>query len=573
MLTRRVGITCAAVLMAAAAWLIVGLGGLEPGGLRGRLAWWSPLACELAVVLMFVGAIGARRSLAKLLPPKALGVSFVVGVIAFIVVSWLPPRTHRIYYDEDIYQNVAQNILFEGKAQMCNEGVLAHGWFDCWAGEYNKEPNAYPFLLSLAYRFTGVDEWVAHAMNRVHLGLAVASICLLAFLHWQSLLAALTASLIFAGLPVNLLWSATAAVEPGAAAWSIVAVLGACVFLRETNTWTLLLGVGATVFAAQWRPESIMIFGVVSAVVVLERPGARRKELLIFAALSLFLLIPHLLHLWAVRAEGWGADDGAKFAWRYVVPNARANLRYLVEGREMPRLVILLALVGTAMHWNRPRRLVLPLVWFALFFGIFLAFHAGSYRYGADIRFALVSHAPVALAAGAGALWVSRLLSRRLSAPVSALVPVLALLHSMSGYLPLVRTLGAEAHEARADHMAAEAMLHQLPDASIVLSHNPGMWHVLGASSLQSSYATYQPSLVDGLFRRFSGGVYFHYNFWCEAGDEAQEAFCSRILESYETRVVHEQPSGFKRFILYRVLPNVALPPPMGLTPSPPGDP
>ncbi len=41
-------------------------------------------------------------------------------------------------------------------------------------------------------------------------------------------------------------------------------------------------------------------------------------------------------------------------------------------------------------------------LWFVLFWGIFLFFYAGSYRYGADVRFALLSFMPLAVLAGIG---------------------------------------------------------------------------------------------------------------------------------------------------------------------------
>ena len=70
------------------------------------------------------------------------------------------------------------------------------------------------------------------------------------------------------------------------------------------------------------------------------------------------------------------------------------------------------------------RRLALPglfLLWFLMFWGIFLFFYAGSYKYGADVRFALVSFMPLAVLAGLGAdrlragiAWIAaRLTARR----------------------------------------------------------------------------------------------------------------------------------------------------------------
>ena len=47
--------------------------------------------------------------------PVALGVGLTVGVA---------PRTNRIFYDEQIYQNVGQNLADLRRAQMCNDGAV-----------------------------------------------------------------------------------------------------------------------------------------------------------------------------------------------------------------------------------------------------------------------------------------------------------------------------------------------------------------------------------------------------------------------------------------------------------------
>ena len=55
----------------------------------------------------------------------------------------------------------AQNLADLKLAQMCNDGTVEYGRLQCWSGEYNKQPYAYPHVLSLAYRVFGVKEPVA----------------------------------------------------------------------------------------------------------------------------------------------------------------------------------------------------------------------------------------------------------------------------------------------------------------------------------------------------------------------------------------------------------------------------
>ena len=121
--------------------------------LREHLQTVSPLFLEISFFLMIV-AIGINikvfiRVFASI--PKRiwffLSSIFVVGLI---ITMFVVPRDHRIYYDEDIYQNIGQNIAylkssgahtgedygksvanlwrrFIGRAAMCNEGRNEYG--------------------------------------------------------------------------------------------------------------------------------------------------------------------------------------------------------------------------------------------------------------------------------------------------------------------------------------------------------------------------------------------------------------------------------------------------------------
>ncbi|MGH9321522.1 MAG: hypothetical protein ACRD3V_16750, partial [Vicinamibacteria bacterium] len=201
-------------------------------------------------------------------------------------------------------------------------------------------------------------------------------------------------------------------------------------------------------------------------------------------------------------------------------------------------------------------------VWFLLSFSIFIPFYAGSYRYGADVRFSLMSAAPLAVLAGAGFGWLVDAFERfRPQGAYLSVAPYLLVVFAASAYLPMTRAVGRESWASRADHAAALRMMEQVPEDGIVLTHNPGMIHVMGRSAAQTSVALHQPERVDDFFRRFAGGVYFHYNFWCNVADPVQNEFCQNVLASYGTRVIVEESSGFYRYVLYRLLPRSEPPP------------
>jgi 4-amino-4-deoxy-L-arabinose transferase-like glycosyltransferase len=165
----RVVVLATATLIICAV-VLTGWSFYERWRIRVHLTYVSPLFLEINFFLMVVAVILNRSTLKDLMAgiPKdfrriLLGIAFM-GVI---LVALVAPRTHRVYYDEDIYQHVGQTIAHLGRAMMCNEGLYQYGAYVCVQGDHNKEPNAYPYLLSLAFRVFGVHELVAHLLNNL----------------------------------------------------------------------------------------------------------------------------------------------------------------------------------------------------------------------------------------------------------------------------------------------------------------------------------------------------------------------------------------------------------------------
>ena len=135
------------------------------------LQFWSLEICLLAGVIAGTAVVkdlarGFRRiDLALMVAPAALGLALTLLVAE---------RTNRIYYDEQIYQSAGHNLADLRRAQICNDGTVEYGRLQCGYGEYNKQPYAYPHLLSLAYRVAGVGPSAAFVVNALVMALTVA---------------------------------------------------------------------------------------------------------------------------------------------------------------------------------------------------------------------------------------------------------------------------------------------------------------------------------------------------------------------------------------------------------------
>jgi hypothetical protein len=553
----------ASTALLAAAWIgataVLGawLASSSPGDLRLQLRSLQFWSLEAAFVALVVLTLVATPRLWRSLDLRARDALFptAVSLLTLVLATLVAPQTNRIYYDEQIYQSIGQNFSDLRLAQMCNDGTVEYGSLQCWRGEYNKEPYAFPYLIGVAYRIAGVDERVAAAVNPVLAALTVWVVFLIATTVTGRPEAGQLAAVVMALMPEHLRWSHTTAAEPAAAFGGAIAVLAALAFARQRTTSALIWTTAATAFGSQMRPEGLLVGAVVAAIILTSAPRELGTRRVWTAALAGFVLIAvHIAHLVAVRHEGWGAS-GPRFAAMFLPGNLDVNGGFFLGDSRFPVLYTGLAIAGILLA--RPRRLTAVMVlYFACFWGVFLFFYAGSYNYGADDRFSLLTFPAVAVLAGMGALAIVEALARRtplttgrIRAGVIAVVAV-----SFTWYLPFVRAIGEEAWGARADVAFARDFVADLPPNSYVLTHNPNMFHVWGINAGQSSLASSDTGyLTEILSLRYAGGLYFHWNFWCNVADPVQQSFCAGILSRFPHQIVRESRERGYRYALYRL--------------------
>jgi hypothetical protein len=519
----------------------------------------------------------------------------LIVIAGALLVTLVAPQTHRIYFDEDIYANMGQNIAYVGQAGMANYATFEYGeYFINWL-LYNKDPAGWPFLMGLVFQLFGTDETLAFYLNN----LLFAGGILIVFFITRTLVGgppfpALLAALVYALIPHNLIWANTISAENSAAVFGGLAVLCALTWLRTREPRHLFLLASLLPFACAMRPESSLIALWAFAAAAINpfadgrdpvdvspdpaRPSVTRfrhplamRDFWTMGLIAFALILPMIWHFYAMSDESWGAE-GPKFATSFFIGNVTVNSFYFLNNREFPILFTLLALIGPAV-WIRLRGpkslrgleglqgpggqrvdfrtvLLMPF-WFLLFWGIFLFFYAGSYKYGADVRFALVCFMPSAILAGLGGGvlrgWLDGLFGWTCSGknrlPVAGLL-VLLLLISWLKFIPLIRTVGQEGWGARYDHMNAREFIRKIPNRSIVLTHIPTMFLLWGQGAIQSFAGINNPDIIRDLMNRYNGHVYFHKSFWCNTVNDSNRSICEGIVQKYNLEpvaVAHEQ--------------------------------
>ncbi len=402
----------------------------------------------------------------------------------------------------------------------------------------------------------GVHEWVAFRLNNLVVALTVWAAFFATSLLFDATAGAL-ASLVMAGIPIELSWANTAAAEPVSSLAILAAIMAGAYFLRVRSTRSLCWTMALAVFATQFRPESFLVALPLAAIILV---GARRecaRARFWWAAVAAVLLEAVLIaHMYAVRTEGWGTP-GPRLSVAYIADNLRTNGWFYVWDPRFPPIYTVIALTGLVAA--RSKAVVIPLVYFLTFWGIFLVFYAGSYDYGADVRYSLMTYPPIAMLAGVGARSLISAVSRSSWTlrfrPIMPVVVTMAWLAQFAWDVPRVRAVGEDGWGARADVTFARLVAPWIPSDAVVLAHNPGMFHVWGVNAAQMSLASNPEYVRKTLLPRYPGGVYLHWNFWCNVPDPVQRAFCADALGPSSHRLFAEYTERDYRYAFYRLDP------------------
>jgi hypothetical protein len=522
--------------------------------LRAFLMQWQFWALEAQFGFLLVTTIAEVRRLR--VKGSTVAAACLVALCAWALTATAPPRTNRIYYDEQIYQGVGRNLSDLHRAQMCNDGSVEYGRLQCAQGEYNKEPNGYPYLLSLVYRVAGVSDAAAFRFNNLVAGLSVLVTIVLAALLFNDARIAVLSGIVLALLPMQLHWSNTAAVEPVAALLCATSMMAAVHFARTRTTSALVWTIAVTAFTLNARPECVLIVPVIALTLLLLAPHEfLTRRLWLGAAGGAVVSSVALLHILAVSNEGWGTT-GPQLSWQHAVANVSTNFFFFFRDERFSALCGAAAVVGLLTPGRLRERLTL-FGYFLAFWLVFLFFYAGSYNYGADVRYSLMTFVPIAILAAAG-LWRladhTRWLTRGTWTDGLAFAAIVAiLLAQFLWYLPLVRETGEEAWAARSDVKYAREFVARLPPNSVVLTHNPSMFHMWNVSAAQMSVTRGDPHAIERLQSRFAGGVYLHWNYWCNVPDPVQNSFCKAGLHEYAHELVESRRERNFEYALYHM--------------------
>ncbi|MFN6992512.1 MAG: glycosyltransferase family 39 protein, partial [Fervidobacterium sp.] len=317
---------------------------------------------------------------------------FLIFALGFFSRFFITPHTHRIYFDEDIYLDIAKEILIRWRGALCNNGDN----FTCYEYDTMKWPNGHTFFLAISYLFFGISESIAFNIIAFISSLGIIIIFLIGYLLKNEKLG-LFSALIYALIPVQIQWSGTVAAETTLAVFTLLSVFFLLLSSKKNNWNLFFLGLSVLAYSVQAKAEGVFLIPVATILILLFDKNLKIKffdNKFIASILMFFVLItPYLIHIvYASKVDTWGSDEG-KFGIKFAKRNIPENLIFFVNGYyqiEHPLMFTDFAIIGAIYILIKDRRVfVFLFVWFSVFFLLYGFFYAGSTRYGADVRYML----------------------------------------------------------------------------------------------------------------------------------------------------------------------------------------
>jgi MFS family permease len=559
-------------------------------------------AITAAVLASFLGLIGfaivGRKELAQLLRERiSLKSLLALVVIVSLFVSFSAifiPSVEQLYFDENIYQGIAINILAHGNALWCQFGT---GYLRaCYVNQVYHDPVGWSVFIAMAFAVFGIGVATSHALELLTGALAIVGVFLLSSVLFERKRLAVFSTVAFAAMPLLYVWARTQAdIDLPFMMLAIFAFFFFVVFAKRRSFNTLAMFAFSLALVAYMRIEAMLLVIVFAALLVafgdsgmreeIKRNAAEARRVLSENVKVIMLLIAFILlitpELYYISMEASSPDYGQPTGQAVLsLANFDANIKINAEfvlgifsGMNtvasyplvFSSTIMVLAVLGTVLfafdkrYGNRFGILAMLWLWFAAYFVFYTAFYAGAATYGVDSRFMLQLMPPLCLLgalaafelgseaqallqrgseaatnAGAAAFWV-----------VAAGVIVVALLYPFAALEP-VFTLAPNQMPQQSVILPATTFFYNsykaVPNDCLVFSFTPDIWYEVNVSSAQIGYANGAGGGIGESIDNYSCKV-VDSGYWCVV-PPYRNTTCANLAGRYSKQVLATEPAG-----------------------------
>ncbi len=554
----------------------------------------------LSFVLLLAFMFRDKKSLAStlseginrysLLCLAAILVFFAVFAIAFV------HPVEQLYFDENIYQGIALNILHSGNALWCQYGT---GYLQtCFVNQLYHDIVGYDVFIAAAFAFFGASAQTAYGLELFIGILSILGVFLLASVLTRRKEVPVFSALVFSTIPELFIWSRTQAVpDMPFMMFTILTAFFFIVFAKKPSNNRLAMFLMSLALTLYTRTEGIILLPIFAVLYFVigesglrknagEKFNAAKQALsnpfsLLLILLFIILLMPIIYYsIIELRAPSYGNSSGqALFSFSNFEQNMPVNLAFItgMSSTVYPEIseinLVPLALAGAvtlAFFAKKKNRfgVLLFLGLLALSYLLFYPFfYAGSVGYGVDVRFILQVLPFLAVLSGFGIFGVgtgaSYLLSRYTQRHANAvkylaytvLVAVLVL-YPFSVYAPsFVISPNSMPQEAYPNNATSffYSNYNAVPSNCLVFSFTPDLWYEYNRSAAQINYLTGANQSLSESFSSYSCFV-LDYGYWCTVAPY-QNTLCSTLTSKYNLSTLASQDNGRgSGFAFYKLL-------------------
>jgi len=523
------------------------------------LFWFYALVLIINLLLIVISICFGYKDIVsgfKKIKKSTWIILIIILLFGFYLRMFVVPHSHHIFFDEDIYLNMAQNIVNEGKACLCNYGNTEN-CFNCIS---NKQPYGLPAFYSIFFFLFGVSETVAVNVSIIIATFSILLVFLVSYLIFKEEKLSVYSALVFTLVPIHLRWSVTQALGPLLVFFSLLTILLFLIYLEKRKGFILFAFFCTLAYACQIRPESMLMAVVAASFFIFMDHNifkiVRDKKFLIALILFFILILPTVEHTDNMKHEDWGAS-GSKFSKDIIKRNLADNSRFFVENTRFPLIFTIFSIIGLIFGlYKYPKKIIPFIIWFLLFFAIFIPFYAGSFNYGKDVRFSLNLYPSVAIFSGLGFYLLNLILLKRFKQKkelIKLSIHVLVILLIIVSFIPfigLVSNYGEKGWDAKAAHDFAVSEAQNIKNC-MVISKVPSMFLVEGVPAMQI-FLVSDKEMMMKLHKEYDC-VMFYEEYWCINSEVDREGICSNFKMDYKLKTYKSFEIKDKIYTFYTV--------------------
>ena len=482
---------------------------------------------------------------------------FLLILLSVLFVIKFIPIGNRLYFDEDIYLDMAKQIRTSGMSALCDFYTNK----TCFKYELMKWPAFYPLMISLIpYKIT----WTSVSVfNIIISALTGFIIFLLSYLLTKDEVVSMFSSFLFLITPLRILWSTSNASETFFSFMIILTIFLYILFDKTKNNGFLFLSFISLILTSQTKLDGIVLIIPFTIILIANKniilKTINRLDMLLLLTIILLLSVPFVLRYITFSGNSWGAS-GNKFDISYLNENVPNNFKFLLsydlfdKGTALSKQMfnnyfsgfLFLISIPVMLLYSLKRRDILILTTsFLSFFIIYSMFYAGSVTYGVDVRYmlAVLSILPSLQS------FIFYLLPRkkRYTLIMISIVLILISFFAQAKYMFIPLSNVREAIECRVYHNFVTSHLKYFNSSCIFITHVTSIYTIGNRNSIQIWLANSNPNLIHN-----DSCLILDYGYWCLTSDHS--SICNDMLRKYKHKMIlSSDPVNGKQYKFYRL--------------------